>query len=737
MKIRRLFLLLAISLGICGCNNQKPDSKEEKYDINLYIDDDDLYGIENPNPKGFYHNTGIQPLLPIPDTDYYHFVKWVDYSGIDYTYNANPGEGTEITEINTDDTTRLGYLIRPVFEFYTLTAKYYVDNTLYAQKEYNWITKYKREMVITLNVEFPNREHYSGHWSEEIVEGDIKNYEIFAVYSPVLYNVSFVTNLSNVTYPEKKYEYGTSVYTFVDEYKIDNYQLTGIYSDQEFKNRVSEDAIVSGNLTFYLKYEEPVHIKNLSDLRNFEEGTYNTYLLDNDINCDGEALFSINVFNGVFDGNNHKIYNVSHINSETSQIYGLFGQNYGTIKNMIFDDITAVVNNVGRNENAHLGFLCGINHGTIENVHITSGGFSFTASTASYNYDIRSEVGVLCGRNNGTIYNCEITNNLIINCTFRMTYGYKTGPLWTTGNENEMAYCGSFTGANYGTISSSKCFTDLTCTYNYVSYNGDETNIRSTLRVGGLVGSNELSDSLIEKCVLKGTVTANHNHVSKKSLLKGSTTDVGGVAGVNYRGTIQYCYLDYFYVNLLRAPLGVRVGGVAGNNDTDAKIKSCHLYNCKTQFANHDGYSNSSYTGGIVGLNAGNIQTSFAETQIVTLLFYGEPNDYIALLVGYNSNGGSISKSVSVGKLNATDDADKFSRKYKGAFNATGGLVLNSFYLLTETNASFIYEEDPGFSDLESEENAKSESIWKNALHYENAGWKLVENEYPELDLNL
>ena len=51
-------------------------------------------------------------------------------------------------------------------------------------------------------------------------------------------------------------------------------------------------------------------------------------------------------FSGVFNGNGHKIYNLTIINSNTSAGYGLFAQSYGIIRNVSLENINIVgINN--------------------------------------------------------------------------------------------------------------------------------------------------------------------------------------------------------------------------------------------------------------------------------------------------------------------------------------------------------------------------------------------------------
>lgn len=190
-------------------------------------------------------------------------------------------------------------------------------------------------------------------------------------------------------------------------------------------------------------------------------------------------------FNGVLDGNNHKI------TIKNPQNY-LIKTNLGTIKNLSikYDKLTVETSQ-------SFSFLVGENKGTIENVKIEVGEFnaSFTKSLASDIY-----IGAVATTNSGTISNCTLSLN---------------AKLVATGDGE--CYAGGFVGKNNGKIDGCEFLGSLS---------------GESVDVAGAVGYNSYG-ATISNCKNKATI-------SQTSNLKDWSPNACGLAMTNY-GTIKNC----------------------------------------------------------------------------------------------------------------------------------------------------------------------------------------------------
>ena len=154
-------------------------------------------------------------------------------------------------------------------------------------------------------------------------------------------------------------------------------------------------------------------LKGLSDLvlvGNDFEGK--TIILDNDIDLGysswqpiGGNTYNAARFNGIFDGQNHKIKAVHPALSEDSyyplKTYGLFGSvgEQSIIKNLSITGGSQIA--PASNDNTICaGGIAGESYGTIENVQVE---FSITASDKSYNDIANLYVGGVCGKGNSIV----------------------------------------------------------------------------------------------------------------------------------------------------------------------------------------------------------------------------------------------------------------------------------------------------------------------------------------------
>lgn len=188
---------------------------------------------------------------------------------------------------------------------------------------------------------------------------------------------------------------------------------------------------------------------------------------------------STDKFTGTFDGNHHKIRNLTYTTTTAVDSVGLFGfVDYGgQIKNLGVESVQIT-------GGSYVGGLVGSNYsGLLTNCYVTGS----VCGTGLYSY-----VGGLVGYNNsGTIEFSEVKGNI-------------------TGAGN---YVGGLVGYNNsGTIEFSYVKGNVTGEGNYV---------------GGLVGYNNLGATIIFGCAL-GEVSGRET--------------VGGLVGWNNRGVITSCY---------------------------------------------------------------------------------------------------------------------------------------------------------------------------------------------------
>ncbi len=323
-----------------------------------------------------------------------------------------------------------------------------------------------------------------------------------------------------------------------------------------------------------------------------------------------------NRYRGTFDGNNHTISGLYY--SGNIDNVGLFGYNFGTIKNVgIIDSYFKGKNNVGG--------VCGYSLGTITN--------SYNTSTVS---GTNNSVGGVCGYNEYTIENSYNTgsvsgsawnvggvcgyNNSIGNSFGKIENSHNTGSVSGTNN-NVGGVCGY--NGNNSTITNSYNTGTVSGTNNIVGgvcgYNGNNSTITNSHNtgsvsgpswVGGVCGENS-SNSIIKISYNTGTVSGSKkvggvcgenssNSTIKISYNIGSVSgseNVGGVCGGNNSGTIENSY------NIGTVSGSKKVGGVCGENSSNSTIKIS--YNIGSVSG---GLSN---VGGVCGFNIGTIKNSY------------------------------------------------------------------------------------------------------------------------------
>ncbi len=145
----------------------------------------------------------------------------------------------------------------------------------------------------------------------------------------------------------------------------------------------------TGNKTQGKPEVKPQGVATVAQLRGISNGAY---ALENDIDLQGEEWTPLASFSGTLDGKGYRIYNFQLQQSQDN--LGFIAQNSGTVKNVIFENVTLTV----RGDKSSAGIVAGKNTGTID--HCTVNG-TVDASYCKW-------VGGIVGHNaNGKIKNCE------------------------------------------------------------------------------------------------------------------------------------------------------------------------------------------------------------------------------------------------------------------------------------------------------------------------------------------
>jgi len=321
--------------------------------------------------------------------------------------------------------------------------------------------------------------------------------------------------------------------------------------------------------------QDPWRIKSLDDFNDFaaDANYWDGYTrLETDVNLTGQTYttsviapdvnnvdsgFQGTPFYGVFDGNDHKVINLTIDDGGAGNAWlGLFGCiNYGEVRNLGLEGGSV------KGARSHVGGLCGYNreYSSILNCHSTGdvsglntvGGLvGFNTGSISNCYstgDVNcvEDVGGLVGRNYGSISDCYSTGS--VTGTGDDFVGGLVGYNWlgnisncySTGNVNGVGRVGGLVGRN-DRGSFSNC-------YSTSDVNGVDD-------VGGLVGSNQYWSASVSNCYSTGDING--------------INDVGGLVGYIYDGSVSQCYSTGSVTG------NDFVGGLVGWND-DASISNC------------------------------------------------------------------------------------------------------------------------------------------------------------------
>jgi len=369
-------------------------------------------------------------------------------------------------------------------------------------------------------------------------------------------------------------------------------------------------------------------IDNISDFKELlafgQDGSLK-FRLANDLDLGNEANFYIPYLAGDFDGNGHKILNLSFDFDFVSQV-GLFGYLASGGR------VTQVgVENINITGAYRVGGLVGVNDGTVRYSYLSGnvtgwysvGGLvginegTVTSSHSSGSVTGWYTVGGLVGINSETVSNSYSTGIVTGNYYVGGLVGWNDGTVWNTISTGSVAGewdVGGLVGSNYDTVWNS--YSTGSVTGNYY--------------VGGLVGRN---DGAVRYTYSIGSVAGEW--------------DVGGLVGSNY-GTVSNSYstgsvTGSYYV-------GALVGGNEGtvsNSHSTGSVTGNHYVGNLVGINGWDGTVSNSYSsgnvtgdeyvGGLVGVNFGTVSNSYSNGNVTG-------DEYVGGLVGVNW-GGTVSNS--------------------------------------------------------------------------------------------
>ena len=269
-------------------------------------------------------------------------------------------------------------------------------------------------------------------------------------------------------------------------------------------------------------------INSISDWEAVNKSLSENYKLMTDLDMRNEGTnICIGVYNGIFDGNNHTIKNISIPSNRD----GIFSGNLpGTIKNLYVENIDIIDNKTNK-----FGFVSGLNRGNIENVHISNMEIKFSYYDR---YDDAYIGGISTWGDGGKIKNSSV-NNLTIDIA----------------NSTSNFSIGGIFGWGYNTYVENSYVRNFEIKTSNVNISG----------IGGISGSGGIV--YIDNCYAIGEIESD-------------SSNVGGIAGY----ANQYINNCYSKVDIISK--SDYIGGLVGNsvrtiNDYSNNLVIGNIYSSK------------------------------------------------------------------------------------------------------------------------------------------------------------
>ncbi len=294
----------------------------------------------------------------------------------------------------------------------------------------------------------------------------------------------------------------------------------------------------------------------------------------NDIDLGGATIKPVSAYSGVFDGQDHKIYNFKVAADAATP--GLFLSNSGTIKNVTFgskdgksydgvSEITAADGKGGSSTG-----LVAVNNGLLDNVHT----FAKVIFKAREGVDTKFGVGGLVGTAGST----EAGPSIIQNCSNHAT-------IETSGTIVVETSFGGVLG--YIPAAGTQV---LNCT-NYANLSVG-IKVARVVMMGGVVGRSDVS-AVFDKLVNSGDVSY------VQEVAPSTWMSIGGVVGTMYRGCKLTASVNNGVVSSNNQQV-IRIGGILGVMNTGGEVSGCTNKGAVT-LAQADPNNNWQAAGGIVG----------------------------------------------------------------------------------------------------------------------------------------
>ncbi len=273
-----------------------------------------------------------------------------------------------------------------------------------------------------------------------------------ALYSHRIYKVTYNTDSATVI-PEQNVYFGELPTKPIDPEKLD-FWFDGWYLDDEYTIEYNFDIAFNKDTVIYAKMSEYITIRTAEDLIAISNASGRKYMLANDINLEGNLWTPIYSFSGVLDGAGYKIKNFAI--SSTDSTVGFVSYNYGTIKNIVFENVGFSYTNsfTYSNSNLSAGVIAGNNSGTIENCNLINGSIMFDVSSPNSNN--KTYLGALVGQNSGTVRKCgncidvvsklnNINNKQYLYAYISLGVGYNSGNIEQINVYGDVL-CDAYTG---------------------------------------------------------------------------------------------------------------------------------------------------------------------------------------------------------------------------------------------------------------------------------------------------
>jgi filamentous hemagglutinin family protein len=384
-------------------------------------------------------------------------------------------------------------------------------------------------------------------------------------------------------------------------------------------NPYSQYMTGGGSLTAYML------VNNVTDLQNVQTNLNGVYALGRDINAGGTATWNDgqgfkpigqpgNGFTGIFNGTGHAIdgLTIAPTDPNVTNI-GLFGANYGTIKNLHLTNAAITANPNSTATTQYVGTLVGQNFGLIKHVSATGtidggnlAGVAAGGLVGQNGVKVIQNLGLDHPNNNlGPTAIPGVIKHSSANVAVTIGSGsFCDGPCNAPG----WNYAGGLVGINAGVISHS-------------SASGNVTSGSQSF-AGGLVGENANFSGATFTPLIKGSFATGDVTSSGVNISLGGLVGANGTLGMNgpspNNGVIQNSY----------ATGNVSSTTNVSNNDCNSNPGACVFIN----------------VGGLVGQNSGLIQGKQTQFQGNDQAFGGGlPEGVVGCGMGLTCASGAVS----------------------------------------------------------------------------------------------